>query len=149
MSPTRTQPVSRAHEALITALAARGCTIAAVSTLFLLVGCYAAGPSSPAEVTIEPELLATETRQIMVQGKTNLPDGVSLTIMIYGERYHNEAVAITKAGKFSAGPFGAQTGLFPSGEYKLRIVAVVPTWTEYVTYEVPFSTERIPRGYPL
>ncbi|ALM54549.1 hypothetical protein AR456_05705 [Halomonas huangheensis] len=74
----------------------------------------------PVEVTLEAVLLAD--RRMQVVGRTNLPDGTRVQMVVVreasGVRWQERTVV--NGGRVEAGPFGPGSGL-PDGHYLLRL----------------------------
>ncbi|PKG53810.1 hypothetical protein [Halomonas sp. MES3-P3E] len=85
--------------------------------------------SEIAEVEVEPLVVEISTqvalrndRRLMVEGKSNLPDGTQVRIVVEREisRVRWQARTQIENGQFAAGPFGSGSGL-PDGGYDVRV----------------------------
>ncbi|WP_339934032.1 hypothetical protein [Vreelandella glaciei] len=76
----------------------------------------------PLVVEISTQVALRSDRRLMVEGKSNLPDGTQVRIVVEREisRVRWQARTQIENGQFAAGPFGSGSGL-PDGGYDVRV----------------------------
>ncbi|NYS76917.1 MULTISPECIES: hypothetical protein [Halomonadaceae] len=76
----------------------------------------------PLVVEISTQVALRSDRRLMVEGKSNLPDGTQVRIVVEREisRVRWQARTQIENGQFAAGPFGSGSGL-PDGSYDVRV----------------------------